>query len=189
MTTWITKKNDRIDRIQQSQENESPGPEWVKVPNDWGGHPEDKLDWFDADMRRIPDIKLVADGKRIDDTGRWYSKTDAGESKDIYGLDEIAGEDWTREAPLSDEPYQKWDEASGSWVVDTKKKEIADLQNKIGALKSEISSRDWKIIKAQRLGKTVDDLYPGETEWYNLTVETINGFESQLDELQEMLSA
>jgi hypothetical protein len=184
MCTWITEKNNRVGRICQTHDDVPPGPEWIKVPNDWNGNPEDKLDWFGADMRRIPDRELVAAGKRTDNTGRWYNKTNVGESKYIHGLDEAAGEDWTREKPLANEPYQKWDGASGAWAVDTEKKEIADLENRMGALKSEISSRDWKVIKAQRLGRPVDDLYPGETAWYSQTVEKINGLEAQLEELK-----
>jgi hypothetical protein len=54
------------------------------------------------------------------------------------------------------------------------------LQGNIDALKNEISSRDWRAIKAFRLGKNVDELYPGETGWYEEAVEKINRLEAQL---------
>jgi hypothetical protein len=57
--TWITKKDGRVGRIRQSGKDAAPGPEWEKVPNDWNGNQGDKLEWFDADMRRIPDAELV----------------------------------------------------------------------------------------------------------------------------------
>jgi hypothetical protein len=189
MITWIKEKNGKIGSIRTTGDDVQLGSDWRVVPNDFGGNHCDLLTWFDETGRRIPDTKLVETGKRKDNRGRWYHTERTGETKLVYQLDEDPGNEWTRKAPLENEPHQKWDEASGSWVVDTKKKETADLESKIGALKSEISSRDWKVIKAQRLERPVDDLYPGETAWYNQTVEKINDYEAQLNELKEAAGA
>jgi hypothetical protein len=185
MPTWITKKNGAVDRVRLSGSDAAPGPEWEKVPDGWNGSPGDKLGWFDAGMRRIPDAELVESGIRKNNRGLWYSTETIGESKRIHDMDREPGEGWTREKPLAGEAYQKWDGASGRWIIDTKKKEAADLEGKIGGLKSEISSRDWKVIKAQRLGITVEDIYPGETGWYTETVNRINALETQLKSLEE----
>jgi hypothetical protein len=148
MCTWITEKNNRVGRICQTHDGVSPGPEWIKVPNDWNGNPGDRLDWFDADMRRIPDHKLVADGIRVDHTGIWYGKTSVGESKRIHGLDEVAGEDWTRKKPPENEPYLKWDGEAGSWVVDTGAKEKAEKERDIAHKKAEIEDAEKRIQRS-----------------------------------------
>jgi hypothetical protein len=183
MKTWVTYRNDKIGNVRITPDDINPGEGWHLVPNDWAGNPGEALTWFDENMRRIPDADLIALGRRKDMRGRWFSKSAAGETKQVYGLDEEPGEGWTREAPAENEPYQKWDEASGSWTVDAGKKERAELESALGALRSEIGSRDWKIIKAQRLGTTVEEVYPGETEWYIAAVNQINDLEARLESL------
>jgi hypothetical protein len=136
-------------------------------------------------MHRIPDPELVSQGEREDNRGRWFSKNNAGETKLISNLDEEPGEDWTREAPIEHEPYQKWDEDTNSWTIDVKRKKKTELVNELGTLRSEISSRDWKVTKASRLGKTVEEVYPGETEWYLLAIAKINELEAELETLEE----
>jgi hypothetical protein len=148
MTTWITKKNGRISRVRQIQGEQPPGPDWVKVPNDWGGGQEDKAEWFDADMRRIPDADLIASGVRSDKRGKWYSKTTPGETKQVYGLDEDPGEGWTRKAPLEGEAYQEWDESAGGWVVDAEAKEDAEKQQRISEKKSAIEDAERRIQRS-----------------------------------------
>ena len=48
--------------------------------------------------------------------------------------------------------------------------------SKIKELEAEIASRDYRVIKAARqfLHDQIEELYPGETEWYNSMVEKIN---------------
>jgi hypothetical protein len=55
------------------------------------------------------------------------------------------------------------------------------LQRKIAELKEEIVDRDYRIIKAFRLGKTLEELYPGETVWYEGQVAKINALEQQAE--------
>jgi hypothetical protein len=33
-------------------------------------------------------------------------------------------------------------------------------------IQTEIARRDYRALKAQKLGNTIDALYPGETDWY-----------------------
>jgi hypothetical protein len=106
--TWITVKNGKVDRIRQSRTGESPGPEWLKVPSDWNGNPNDDLTWFDESGHRIPDTQLVAKGKRQDNRGWWYHKQKAGKSIFVYNLDDEApGEDWIRKPLLGNKSNQK----------------------------------------------------------------------------------
>jgi hypothetical protein len=47
---------------------------------------------------------------------------------------------------------------------------------KIKELEAEIASRDYRVIKAARaaLHDQIEEMYPGETEWYNSMVAKIN---------------
>ncbi|MDR1250882.1 MAG: hypothetical protein LBK62_01820 [Treponema sp.] len=46
----------------------------------------------------------------------------------------------------------------------------------IHRIKAEIAARDYRALKAQKLGEEIDDLYPGETGWYK----------EQLDRMEEL---
>jgi hypothetical protein len=48
--------------------------------------------------------------------------------------------------------------------------------SKIKELEAEIASRDYRVIKAARqaLHDIIEEMYPGETEWYNSMVAKIN---------------
>jgi hypothetical protein len=148
MTTWITEKNGKVGRVRQRDKETSPGPDWKEVPNDWGGNPGDDLAWFDTAMRRIPDTTLVREGKRMDNRGRWYCKDVPGKTKDIHGLDENPGPEWTREPLLPGEPYQKWDEAEGHWIIDTAKKAQAQKGQAIAEKKNAILDAEQRIQRS-----------------------------------------
>jgi hypothetical protein len=147
MITWITKKNDCIDRIRQTHDDVSLGPEWEKVPNNFGGNHGDKLDWFDSAMRRIPDTTLIEMERRKDNRGRWFNKNTM-EQRIIYGLDEEIDSSWTKEQPLTDEPYQKWDETSGSWVIDIIVKETAKKEQDIAEKRAAIQDAEQRIQRS-----------------------------------------
>jgi hypothetical protein len=53
--------------------------------------------------------------------------------------------------------------------------------SKIKELEAEIASRDYRVIKAARqfLHDRIEEMYPGETEWYNSIVEKINELKSR----------
>jgi hypothetical protein len=46
----------------------------------------------------------------------------------------------------------------------------------IAELEAEIAARDYRVIKAARqvLNEKIEEMYPGETEWYNSIVAKIN---------------
>jgi hypothetical protein len=148
MITWITKKNEKIDRMCQTKDGISPGLNWEKVPNDWGGAPGDKLSWFDSDMRRISDKELVKFDLRKDNRGTWYNKN-TQDRKLIQDLDVEPGEDWTQETP-GQEPYQKWDEASESWIADAVEKEKAEKEQRIAEKQAKINDAERRIQRSIR---------------------------------------
>ena len=53
------------------------------------------------------------------------------------------------------------------------------LSGRIENLKNIIASKDYQVIKASRLGVSVDELYPGHTAWYQEKMD-------QLSELEEI---
>jgi hypothetical protein len=163
-TTWITKKNNKVDRVHQIDTDESPGPEWSKVPNDWNGNPEDKLSWFDENMRRIPDAELVERGIRKDNRGLWYSTETIGESKRIHDMDKEPGAGWTREKPLEKEAFQKWDSAANKFVVDTEKKTEAEHEKQIAGKKNAIEDAEKRIQRSVRA--KLNGTATGEDEKY-----------------------
>jgi hypothetical protein len=113
MPTYITIKDDRIDKVRCTSDEYEVPPRWVVVPNNFNGDLGDHIDWFTEDMIRIPDDKLIEMGKRFDKRGRWYSKTAIGRVWDIWYLDMDPRPSWTNLPPLENEIFQKFDEASG----------------------------------------------------------------------------
>ena len=77
-----------------------------------------------------------------------------------------------------------WNEETGEpTLVDRPEPtEAEQAPYRIEELKAEIASRDWRVTKALRLGVPVDELYPGETEWYENTIAEINRLEEMISE-------
>jgi hypothetical protein len=98
-------------------------------------------------------------------------------------MDEAPGEDWTREKPAENEPYQKWDETAGSWAVDTEAKEKAEKERRIAEKKAAITDAEARIQRSslarQRGIATVED----EQFFTNLNAE----IDSLREELRELL--
>ncbi|MCL2480101.1 MAG: DUF2971 domain-containing protein [Spirochaetaceae bacterium] len=132
--TYITIKDQRVDQIRCSSKKTDVSPGWIIVPDGFKGSHGDHIDWFTEDWIRIPDDKLIELGKRFDKRGRYYSKTAIGRVWDILYLDMDPGSDWTNLPPLENEPYQKFDEASGQWVIDIKNKSALENMSLMGHL-------------------------------------------------------
>jgi hypothetical protein len=47
----------------------------------------------------------------------------------------------------------------------------------IKRIKAEIAGRDYRVLKAQKLGEDLDTLYPGETDWYKQALADIGNLE------------
>jgi len=60
--------------------------------------------------------------------------------------------------------------------TDEEKKETA-RKERINLLKKQIADSDYKVIKAYRLKKDVEELYPGITKEYIAMIEEIHGLE------------
>jgi hypothetical protein len=150
MKTFITTLDGKVDQIIQTAGDDSPGNEWIEVAFNFLGRRGDKYpDWF-KDGQRVLDDELVAQGKRIDSRGKLYKKDASSETRNIYSLDEEAGEDWTREPPLENEPCQKFDRQKNKWVVDIAEKEKAEKENVISKIQSNIEDAERRIQRSTR---------------------------------------
>jgi hypothetical protein len=145
MITWIKEKNGKIDDICITGDDVQLGSDWRIVPNDFGGNHGDPFAWFDESGHRIPDAKLVETGKRTDNRGTWYHTERMGETKLVYQLDEDPGDEWTRMEPLENEPWQKWNNQSKQWVIDTEAKAKAEKDQEIAGIQSQIELYEDKL--------------------------------------------
>jgi hypothetical protein len=64
-----------------------------------------------------------------------------------------------------------------------------DAKEEIKRIKAEIAGRDYRVLKAQRLGKDVDELYPGETGWYREALAEMNGYEEAVQRVEHGFKA
>jgi hypothetical protein len=151
-------------------EGESPLPankDWKLPPANNTLHEETPVERYDENMRYLQDEEWLKKQGRKDLRGRWYSKEKIGETKLVYGLDETVDEtEWTQDAPLENEPYQKWDEKKKKWVVDTEKKERAEKEAKLGKLKSEIKTAERKQLRSWK-AKMMGTAEKEDVEKYN----------------------
>jgi hypothetical protein len=169
MKTFYTIKDGKIDRI-QTGDSPAGKAEWQEAPNDWKGSHGDKLEWFDSAMRRIPDAELIKQGKRKDNIGKVYNINDKT-SRIIYCLDEELGENETKEAPLENESYQKFDRQLNQWVVETEKKERAEKEAALSKAKAEIAEYEQKRLRS--ILASLDGEADEEDEEYNLNYKTL----------------
>ena len=147
MKTFITIKDGKIGEIRQ--QNKSPGENWQEVPNFFDGSHGDKVEWFN-NWRKMPDDELANRGLIINDKGVWYNKETREEKTIREYNEEIDKTLFTREKPVENEPYQKFDEQKNKWIVDTVKKERAKKEAALAGVQMEIEDTERKMIRSMR---------------------------------------
>jgi hypothetical protein len=197
MAIWITWREERVAEIIFGGDN-SPksdgGVVWQKVPDNWGGTVGDKREWFDEDTIRTPDHELVNMGIRRDNRGCVYSTEKAGETRIIHNLDEDIPEGFTKEPPLENEHYQKWDSDQEIWVVETEKKAIAEKESELATVQAKIEEAERRTIRhlrSIRQGRDDDDTKFNE---YDSLIENelrpeYKRIELEIKQLKQLLSA
>ena len=151
MKTFFTVEDGVIGKVQQTNGETPAGQDnWREGPNDLYMYVGQKIEWFDENMNRIPDDELIKQGKRKDNRGKWYNKNSISDTKLIYNMDEDAGDDWTQEAPLENEPHQEFDKKLNKWVVNEKKKERAEKETAVSEIQAEITTAEQRIIRPMR---------------------------------------
>jgi hypothetical protein len=59
---------------------------------------------------------------------------------------------------------------------------LESAESEMVRIKTEIASRDYRALKAQKLGVKIDSLYPGETDWYKAQLERLSELEEIIEE-------
>ena len=147
---FYTVEEGRIGRIKQTDDDTPPGPEWKTAPGDWQGNQGDKLEWFDKDMRRFGnDDKLVELGLRKNNKGRVFNIITRA-SRIISDYDVDLKEDETKEPPIENETYQKFDRQKNKWIVETAEKDKAKRIERIGEKQAAIDDAERRIQRSMR---------------------------------------
>jgi hypothetical protein len=89
-------------------------------------------------------------------------------------------EGYTLAEPLSDTAYQKFDEKTGSWMHDEETELRIQMTAERDIILDEIAKRDYRAWKAVKLGKPIDELYPGESDWYKAKIQRFTELEAIL---------
>ena len=110
---------------------------------------------------------------------------------DLVAMKQLDGIDKAEKA-VSD---TEWEEAGGfarvignKIVIGKTPEEAAaaealeNAENETAKIKAEIAGRDYRALKAQKLGKSIDALYPGETDWYKAQLERLLELEAIIEE-------
>jgi hypothetical protein len=72
-----------------------------------------------------------------------------------------------------------WQEDGRPYLADPPEPTAREqAQAEIARIKAEIAARDYRALKAMKLGEDIDVLYPGETEWYKAQLARIAELES-----------
>jgi hypothetical protein len=58
---------------------------------------------------------------------------------------------------------------------------LKEAETELSDIKVQITRRDYRALKAQKLGTEIDTLYPGETDWYRAQL-------SRMEELEQIIA-
>jgi hypothetical protein len=110
----------------------------------------------------------------------WFNKEN---SKDVkVSTDPHESFDGFTQVRPPKEPNVVYQFNGKAWVKDEAQTEAFLKGIAYLGLLRELRSRDYRVIKAIRLGKTVEKLYPGETRWYEDTIARIKLLEPHVPE-------
>lgn len=112
--------------------------------------------------------------------GAWFNKNNFRDFELIFDPAGTPPAGYTRARPLEDEPYQRYDEAAGAWVADPQAQARAETAAEAAAIKAEIAARDYRALKAMKLGQPLDALYPGESAWYAENLARLQELEAEI---------
>ena len=152
---WFTKKIDKVDGIEKvdriKRSATHPGEGWFEAPDNKVHHGM-PTSWLDKDNCVITEDKRIKLGIQKDHRGLYFDK-ETGKETRITKLDKEPSDNLTKEIPLENEPYQLFDKKKNKWIVDEKKKEIAEKEMQLGQLQADMDEADRKSIRSLRAYK------------------------------------
>ena len=110
----------------------------------------------------------------------WYSTEFPGSTLNLAAHIEPP-DGYTDIPPIDGTIYQMFNTVLQEWEEDPEREDRANIEAEIMRIKSAITERDYRALKAFKLGVQLDDLYPGETDWYKTQITRLN----ELEEIQE----
>ena len=113
MKTFYTIKDGRINRVQVTHDSDKPMPEnldWKLSPTNNIIHPDTPIERYDENIRYLTDEEWLKKQGKKDPSGKYYNKDRTKQDVEIYGIDAVPpGDEYTKEQPIADEPYQVFD--------------------------------------------------------------------------------
>jgi len=113
--------------------------------------------------------------------GAWYPKKDGRDFILNYDPNKEVPEGYTCIEPLPGIKYQKFDDETQAWVPDPHAQAVGEANTERTQIIAEIALRDYRALKAFKLGEALDDIYPGESAWYKEQIARINKLDMLLD--------
>ena len=152
MQTWYKEKNGRVNDVCQTSDNKKPtGDDWKKSPNNnLYQHSGILLSWFDKNMNLMTDDVLVKKGLREDHRGEYFNIENPSDVEYVMELDKEPSENRTKEKPIENESFQKFDKAKNKWVVDTVRKERFEKESEYNAVSIKIKNTEEQLIRPLR---------------------------------------
>jgi len=121
--------------------------------------------------------------------GAWYPKKDGRDFILNFDPDKQMPEGYTAVPPLHGVEYQTFDDETQAWIPDPAAEQAARAAAERQQIISEIAARDYRALKAVKLGQELDDLYPGESEWYRGKIARVNELEALLQPEEQAWTA
>jgi len=110
--------------------------------------------------------------------GVWYPKKDGRDFIFNYDPNREMPEGYTVIPPLHGVEYQTFNDSTQKWVPDPAAEQKAQAVAEREQLIAEIAGRDYRALKAVKLGEKLDEIYPGESEWYREKIARVNELEA-----------
>jgi len=116
----------------------------------------------------------------ISNLGAWHNKLNFKDFIIINDPNQQPPEGYVKAMPLYDTEledyvaYQKWNEKSKTWEPDNEAEIVADAEKERKQIIAEIAARDYRAMKAVKLDIPLDELYPGESDWYKSKIARVH---------------
>ena len=160
------------------------GDQYREVTDAFNGTVGMTLEWLDMENggRVHPVSVLEEKGLVIDRRGVWYHKQ-TRQVRQVTVLNEVPGEEWTKEVPDPEDPYSLWDAESGSWIHDAKVEALDKFLERKAFLEQALAAGRDHVLDAFEQGVSYAELYPEEAEKRNELRTELNSLEAELQEI------
>jgi hypothetical protein len=173
LKTFYRNENGLINFCQTANDRKPSGEGWTETANhEMYKYNGGKSEWFDVsgiEIKYVEEAERIKRGLQTDSRGVYFN-IETMEEYRINNLDEDIDETiYTKEIPIENEAYQKYDKQKKKWVIDTVKKEkaekdrlTAEKKQRINAIESRLDIIDIRRLRPKEAINdgiaTVDDM-------------------------------